>query len=241
MPPGLFVTGTDTGVGKTEVSVAIIAALRHSGARVGVYKPVASGVSGDPSDDAVRLWRAAGCPLTLAAVCPQSFTAPLAPSHAARLEGRSVDESLLRHGLDRWNEGSDLVVVEGAGGLLSPLGDTTLGADLAAEFALPLVIVDAARLGAIGRSLAAVEVARARGLPIAAVVLSQTRPSFGDPDDPTSDGGVARAAAYELTARLAGLSGGVAVGILGHAAGRIEPPPDWASLARGGQGGSSGH
>src|SRR6056297_3028191 len=89
----LFVTGTDTDIGKTYVAAVLAKELRSLGIRVGVYKPVASGcrqtASGEwLSDDAVALWRAAGSPETLAAVCPQCFSAPLAPPAAAALEGR---------------------------------------------------------------------------------------------------------------------------------------------------------
>jgi dethiobiotin synthetase len=157
---GLFVTGTDTDVGKTAVSVAIARQLVAAGTRVGVYKPVASGVTGEESD-ASWLWEAAGRPLTLGQVCPQAFAAPLSPPRSARAEGRRVDEALLRAGLEPWRAVSDIVLVEGAGSLFSPVGERSLNVDLARDLALPLVIVDAARLGAIGRTLTAVRAARA--------------------------------------------------------------------------------
>ncbi|MEI7782404.1 MAG: dethiobiotin synthase, partial [Planctomycetota bacterium] len=147
---GLFVTGTDTDVGKTAVAVAIVRQLGAAGMRVGVYKPVASGIVSGTTNDIDRLWEAAGRPLSRARVCPQVFAAALAPPRAARVAGKEVDERLLRDGLVPWQAASDVVIVEGAGGLFSPLGDRLLNADLAADFALPLVIVDAARQGAIG-------------------------------------------------------------------------------------------
>jgi len=125
--PGLFVVGTDTSVGKTYVAARITAALFNAGKKVGVYKPAASGcrlVDGElASDDALALWEAAGKPGTLEAVCPQRFSAPLAPHLAAREEGRAIDGTLLRQGLDCWQRTSDIIIVEGAGGLMSPLGD----------------------------------------------------------------------------------------------------------------------
>lgn len=238
-PRGLFVTGTDTDVGKTAVAVAIVRRLAARGRRVGVYKPAASGVPrvGRPREaagpqpaapsDARLLWEAAGRPLALDLVCPQSFAAPLAPPHAAALEGRAVDEELLRRGLIAWRGACDVVIVEGAGGLYSPLGKTTLCVDLAADFALPLVVVDAARLGAIGRTLATVEAARARGLAVAAIVLSHTRPCGSDPLDPTGATRIARDAAALLASRLAGPP----VGILAHGAAEVEPEIDWIALA----------
>ncbi len=124
---GLFVVGTDTGVGKTYVAARIVAALAADGLRVGVYKPAASGCQrvgrALVSDDAVALWRAAGQPGELRAVCPQRFTAPLAPHLAAREERKEIDARLLRRGIDYWRKRSDVVIVEGAGGLMSPISE----------------------------------------------------------------------------------------------------------------------
>jgi dethiobiotin synthetase len=157
MPRGLFITGTGTGVGKTYVAALIARAMRQAGKRVGVYKPVASGCEihdGElVSPDAVTLWEAAGQPGSLEQVCPQRFAAPLAPHLAARAEGRRVDPELLRSGLASWREMSDIVIVEGAGGLMSPLADDDYNADLAAEFGYPLVVVSANMLGTINATL----------------------------------------------------------------------------------------
>lgn len=241
---GLFVTGTDTGVGKTAVTVAIVRQLvRDRGLRVGVYKPVSSGV--DPGrfaeSDAARLWEAAGRPLSVEAVCPQMFAAAISPPRSARAEGRRVDEQLLRDGFDAWRDASDIVIVEGAGGLLSPLGDTLLNADLALDLGLPLVVVDAARLGSIGRTLAIVEAAAARGLRLAAVVLSQVEPlieelakdlveeSASSFDDPASGWAIARDSASDLAERLRP----VPVVMLGHNAASLEPDTDWQILSCG--------
>src|SRR3954470_17219120 len=141
MAAGLFISGTGTGVGKTYVAALIARALRESGLRVGVYKPVASGCelrNGElVSPDAISLWTAAGQPRTLEEVCPQRFAAPLAPHLAARAEGRRVDANLLRAGIEPWREASDIVLVEGAGGLMSPIGDDDYNADLADVFGYP--------------------------------------------------------------------------------------------------------
>lgn len=223
---GLFVVGTDTDVGKTAVAVALVAELVAAGARVGVYKPVASGVAG-PGSDPKRLWEAAGRPLTVDCVCPQLYAAAIAPADAARAEGRQVDEDLLRRGIEPWRAASDLVIVEGAGGLFSPLAPGTLVADLAREFDLPLVIVDAARLGLVGRTLMAVRAARAEGLRVAAVVISQTVPPRDHAEDPAGDTEVLRSGLATLRARLPTLP----VGCLPHDGLRIEPPLDWTALA----------
>jgi dethiobiotin synthetase len=179
---GLFITGTDTGVGKTYVAAMIARQLRAAGHRVGVYKPAASGCRREGgtliSDDATALWEAAGRPRTLEKVCPQRFLAPLSPNVAARAEGREVDEELLYTGVDIWQEMSDIVIVEGIGGLLSPVADDVLVANLAESFGFPLVIVAANRLGAVNQAMMAVHVAstRATELPVAAILLNQPSP-----------------------------------------------------------------
>jgi len=231
---GLFVTGTDTDVGKTAVAVTIVRGLVRNrgvaGLRVGVYKPVASGVppGGAAGSDMGRLWEAAGRPLSIEAVCPQMFTAAISPPQSARAEGRRVDERLLRSGFQVWRDTSDIVIVEGAGGLFSPLGDATLNADLARDLGLPLVVVDAARLGAIGRTLAVVRAARAEGLRVAAVVLSQGEPCGDSRDDPASPWTIARESASDLADRLRP----VPVTMLAHNATAIEPDLAWLTLAR---------
>jgi dethiobiotin synthetase len=223
---GVFITGTDTDVGKTAVAVAIARQLAGAGAPVGVYKPVASGGNAD----GLRLWEAAGRPLSPEAVSPQVFAAPIAPPRSARAEGKAVDERLLRDGIRPWIAAGRFVVVEGAGGLFSPIGDTTLNVDLAADFArehgLALVVVDAARLGTIGRTLATVEAARGRGLEVAAVVLSHTHALAGSPADPASDASIARDSAADLAIRLAPIP----VAVLEYGAETVSPALDWQRL-----------
>jgi dethiobiotin synthetase len=187
MSRGLFITGTDTGVGKTYVTALIARRLLADGHRVGVYKPVASGCSvvhGEiVSDDAVALWEAAGRPHTLDAVCPQRFIAPLAPPVAAREEGRNVDAQQLRGGIQSWRQCSDIVLVEGAGGLMSPVSDRDFTADLAADFGYPLVIVTANRLGTINATLQTLIAAQhwRCGLPVAGIVFNTPSISCDDP------------------------------------------------------------
>jgi dethiobiotin synthetase len=183
---GLFIAGTNTEVGKTHVAAMIARSLVHSDRRVGVYKPTASGcreaAEGLIADDALALWKAAGRPLTLEQVCPQRFRAPLAPPRAALAEDRRVDALLLRTGIKAWLATSEIVIVEGAGGLMSPLSDDDYNIDLAAEFGLPLVIVAANELGVINATLQTLITARTRAphLPIAGVILNQ---AASRPDD----------------------------------------------------------
>ena len=175
---GLFITGTDTGVGKTYVAALIARELVAADYRVGIYKPVASGcqqVEGKyVADDAVQLWQAAGCPATLEHVCPQRFAAPLAPPLAAQAEGKEVDADRLRDGLQFWKEACDIVLVEGAGGLMSPISDDDYNADLAIDFGYPLVVVAPNVLGTINATLQTLITASTygTGLEVAGIVLN---------------------------------------------------------------------
>ena len=154
---GLFITGTSTEVGKTYVTALIAKTLLEQGRTVGVYKPVASGCDEQngqlASEDATQLWEAAGKPGELEFVAPQRFIAPLAPHRAAAQEGREIDEALLVDGLKYWQERSEIVLVEGAGGLMSPMSTNLYCADLAASLKFPLVVVAANVLGVINLSL----------------------------------------------------------------------------------------
>jgi dethiobiotin synthetase len=232
MMRGLFITGTGTGVGKTYIAALVARALRSSGCRIGVYKPAASGCElrhGELiSPDAVALWEAAGRPATLEQVCPQRFAAPLAPHLAARAEGRRVDAELLREGLRYWQEAFGAVIVEGAGGLMSPLSDADYNADLAADFGYPLVVVAANELGTINATLQTLIVARseargARGkagrLTVAGIVLNSPRQTMGDLSIESNADELARRCDAPLLA------------VVGHGGG-FDRDVDWARLCK---------
>jgi len=186
------VTASDTNVGKPHVACALAAQAVALGRRVRVYKPVESGCDPDPAD-AVALARASGDDRPLAEICPVALRAPISPHAAARLEGRSVDVDALVRAAPR---DGDVLLVEGAGGILTPVTDDLLVADLAALLALPLVLVVEDSLGAINRALLTVEVARHRGLPVAGVVLNRTT---------ATDPGPSAATHVEAIARLGGV------------------------------------
>ena len=183
---GFFITGTNTGVGKTHVGSMIARALVGAGERVGVYKPVESGCPREGGTlhaaDAQSLWEAAGGLGDLWRVAPQRFEAALAPPTAAALEGKSVDPELLRQGLEYWKGRCDFVLVEGAGGLMSPLSAKDYNADLARDLGLPLVVVASNELGVINATLQTIITARsvAPVLKIAGVILNQTSPHRDD-------------------------------------------------------------
>ncbi len=185
-PFGLFITGTDTEVGKTYVATHIVKDLVAAGHRVGVYKPAASECVSDGrqlvSEDAVALWEAAGHPLTLEAVCPQRFQAPLAPHLAARHEGRELDTELMRAGISAWADECDIVIVEGAGGLMSPISDDEYFADVAYDLGYPTIVVAPNSIGVINQSLSALITAACfrDGIPIAGVILNDARMFDGD-------------------------------------------------------------
>jgi dethiobiotin synthetase len=176
----VFVAGGHTDVGKTFVACALIRAARTSGRSVEALKPIASGL--DPADwsdsDPGRLLQALDRPRNddeLHRMTPWRFLAPLAPPMAARLEGRSlplqpiVELCAARLATSR----ADLFVLEGVGGLMSPLADGATGLDLMTALGLPVLLVGGGYLGAISHTLTALEVLRARGQTVAAVVVSQ--------------------------------------------------------------------
>ena len=182
--PGYFVTGTDTGVGKTFVTCGIAATLHARGLTVGVMKPIETGCG--PSGarrptDAIALRDAAGSGLDLRQICPCQLEAPLAPVIVAAY--RSIDRA------------HDVTLVEGAGGLLVPIDGRYTMAELARDLGLPLLVVVDSKLGAINHTLLTLEVAAARGLRVAGYILNRAAP----------DEDAATATNAELLARCTGV------------------------------------
>ncbi|MET0274241.1 MAG: dethiobiotin synthase [Phenylobacterium sp.] len=176
----IYIAGAHTDVGKTHVACAVIEAARGRGLAVDAFKPVASGF--DPDDwghsDPGRLLAALGRPHTqeaLEAISPWRFAAPLAPPMAARLEARPLPLGPIAERCRRALAASSasLFVIEGVGGLMSPIAEAATGLDLMLELRLPTVLVGGSYLGALSHTLTAVEVIRARGLPLSSVVISQ--------------------------------------------------------------------
>jgi dethiobiotin synthetase len=167
------VTGTDTGVGKTIVASAIAAALRRRGDRVGVLKPVETGVpEGTDPPDAALLREAAGATQPIATACPFTFVEPLAPMIAAERAGTPIDLGVLDSAFARVTEEAGVTIVEGAGGLLVPITRDTTYADLFARWRLGIVVVAANRLGALNHTALTVQAAESAGLHVHAVVLN---------------------------------------------------------------------
>ena len=152
-PRGLFVIGTDTEVGKTYIACLLARHLASLGSRVGVYKPVASGCDATVTTDAELLRAASQTDWPMEQVCPQQFSMPLAPPLAAELEGRSVDKNKLVDGAHWWFGQCDTLIVEGAGGALSPVASDWTVLDLALRIRLPLLLVAPNRLGVVNHVL----------------------------------------------------------------------------------------
>lgn len=223
---GVLVTGTDTGVGKTFVACALAHALRARGRTVAVMKPVETGVSDRP-EDAIALRDAAADPAPLDDVCPYRLRLPLAPAVAARLEGVTIDlarlEALVRRRLDA----ADVLVVEGAGGLLVPIADSVTYADLAARLRLPLVVVAANRLGTVNHCALTARVAAATGLQVLGVVLSQPAPER-DLSAATNAHTIAALTGLPILGELPHLADPVAAAAVLHLpASLAEPPKDY--------------
>ena len=180
--PGLFVTGTDTDVGKTFVSCAIVRGLRDAGIDVGVMKPSETGVPPEGPIDVRALVAAAGVDDPIEDVCPFRFDVPAAPLASARAESREVDLDVIAAAYDRLAARHAFMLVEGAGGLFVPVTDTVDMIDLIAEMGLPLLLVARASLGTINHTLLSIEACERRALPIAGVVISHATGKLTDAD-----------------------------------------------------------
>src|SRR5579863_7585563 len=182
-----FVTGTDTGVGKTLISAALTRALVARGLRVAVMKPVASGsgptAEGPRNSDALTLMAAANVPAPYEVVNPYCFLPPISPHIAAREAGVSIDLTLLRSRFDSLALASDCVVVEGAGGWLAPISDTASMADLAAALSLPVLLVVGLRLGCLNHALLTRDSVATRGTPFAGWIANAIDPHFDRPEE----------------------------------------------------------
>jgi len=177
MGTGIFIAGTDTGVGKTLVACGLAAVLRESGYKVGVMKPAETGCEEKNgklfSQDAFYLKEASGSAEPLERICPYQLRAPLAPSVAAEREGTKIDIDFLAGLYREINSAHDVTIVEGAGGLLVPILPHYTYADLAKLLKLPVLVVAANRLGAINHLLLTLEHASCRGLRVLGYVLNQ--------------------------------------------------------------------
>ena len=184
---GCFVTGTDTGVGKTLVSTGLLHALAPHHPRVVGMKPVAAGVVpwGDDwaSEDAIALRSASTLAVASELDNPVLLPDPLSPHIAAARAGVQIDLNAIVRSYQALAAQADAVVVEGAGGFHVPLTDTQTGADLAQALALPMVLVVGLRLGCLNHALLTAEAIRARGLTLAGWVANRVDPAMEAVED----------------------------------------------------------
>lgn len=175
MSANILITGTDTGVGKTTVGCALAFALKARGLRVGVMKPVETGVEQTPMD-AVALKAAAGSQHPLELICPFRYRLPLAPAAAAQAEEKPLpDLERIKISFSEIAAVSDIVLVEGAGGLAVPITWEMNYADLARELDLEIVVVVANRLGCLNSTVLTLDYAARRGLRIKGFILNQAQ------------------------------------------------------------------
>lgn len=178
-----FITGTDTGVGKTLVTGALAAAFSRSGRSVGVMKPCESGcdeLNGElVPKDALFLQKMAGCADPLEHICPYRLRAALAPGVAADMEAVAINPNRIQELFAACRAGHDVSLAEGAGGLLVPVAGQLLTLDLIKLLAAPLIVVGRLSLGAVNHLLLTLREAERAGVEIAGYILNQTSPEAG--------------------------------------------------------------
>jgi len=214
---GIFITGTDTGVGKTVIAAAIAALIKERGVDVGVYKPVETG----SGTDALFLQKAAGVDEPLEEIRKYFFPIPVSPHLAARMNDTEIDIQKLMDGYESLAGRHQFVVVEGAGGLTAPLTDKFLFVELIAQLKLPLLIVSKPHLGTINHTLLTIKCAQAYGIHIKGFVVNYYA---------QIETGVAEKTNPEEIERISGIKCLGVVPYLGYISPRI---PDMEKLKKG--------
>jgi dethiobiotin synthetase len=211
---GVFVTGTDTGVGKTVVACALVRGLIAHGARVAVMKPIASGSVATPeglrNEDALALQAAANVPQDYRDINPYCFEPPISPHIAAEEANLTVDVGTIVYGYRRISAQADWVVVEGAGGWLAPVNGRQTMADLCAALELPALLVVGVKLGCLNHAQLSHGAIRAHGVPLTGWVASQV------------DGAMLRP--KENLATLERVLGGPPLALVPHLSAQAPPP-----------------
>lgn len=179
---GVFITGTDTEVGKTVVATALVRSLVEAGQRIAVMKPIAAGAESTPEGlrnaDALELMAAANVPARYETVNPFCFKTPTSPHLAAEIDGITIKLAPIVQGFGQLTRASDLVVVEGAGGWYAPLNEAETMADVAAALDVPVVLVVGLRLGCLNHALLTAQAIESRGITLAGWVANHLRPDF---------------------------------------------------------------
>jgi len=174
----IFITGTDTNVGKTTMTGALLVALQQRGQSVGIFKPVETGVAVEHREqsDTERLRLLLSPPPAFDSVCLYAFPQPLAPLAAARATGSTIDLSLIRAQKDKLTQQYSNLLIEGAGGLFTPLTPTDTIRDCIKLFDVPCLIVGRTSLGGVNHCLLTMEALQHAGIPLSGIILNE--PSF---------------------------------------------------------------
>lgn len=185
---GIFITGTDTNIGKTAVAAGLAGALKNKGYNVGVMKPVQSGATARNgklySQDAEFLTNVIGEQGETGLICPVLLREALAPSVAAELEGKTIDLNLIRNAYLELERMHDIVIVEGAGGIAVPLKNKFLISDLITYLGMPAIIVARAALGTINHTFLTLEHAKRTGIPVIGVIVNNYRGGVAEETSP---------------------------------------------------------
>lgn len=234
---GLFITGTDTGVGKTLVAGGIANILSENGFRVGVFKPVASGCrrtrEGLINSDAEFLAHWSNCDFPLSVINPVGFATPAAPVVCEEHEHRKVDFEQIAVAYRHICQNSDIVIVEGIGGFRVPVSERVSVSDMAKAFGLAVVIVARPGLGTINHTLMTIESVRSAGLEVAGVVISGYKPYEADIAESTAPGVIAEFGQTQILSIVPfDEDSNVEEGLLGQLTVEALADYDWAKLCR---------
>ncbi len=196
MIKGFFITGTDTGVGKTFVAAGLIRAMKDHGLNVCPMKPAETGCSVSKGqlvpEDTVTLMKASGVDEPMDVINPYRFRKPLAPSIAAELEHVFIEKRVICNAYKKLAGKYDVIIMEGAGGIMVPLHKQYLYLDLLRDLGLPVLIIARPDLGTINHSLLTIEAARNKGIEVLGLVFNHTEKTKNDISQKTNPEIIAR-------------------------------------------------
>jgi len=197
IPKGFFITGTDTGVGKTVVTAAMAGCFSMAGKKVGVVKPIQTGTELQSIPDIEFVYSSLERPFNITEVCYYRLPKPLSPHAASVLEGVEIDTDLIINSITEFSAGYDVVIVEGAGGILVPVGREYMMIDLVSDIGLPVVVVSRPGLGAINHSLLTLETLKRRDVDVPGFVISGF-PEYPDIAEMTNPKVIEEVSGYSL-------------------------------------------
>ena len=211
--PGVFITATDTEIGKTTVACGVAASLRGRGQRVGVCKPIATGCRFDVSrlvaEDAEALAHYSDCRQSLDVINPVRYREALAPWVAAERSSRAVHTGSIYDSMHRIDEACDVVVVEGIGGVMVPIAEGVTVLDMAAAIGYPVVVVTRGDLGTLNHTAMTCELIKRRGLRLAGLVINRYKTDTADVAESTNPYYLAKQNGTKVLATVPEASGGV--------------------------------